>query len=187
MSNKDTLLYNFLRFWRTYKVKKFITEDVNVCDIGCGFEGVFLEEISYKIKKGIGLDLEVNENLNNKKIKLLKVNIDSGIPLEDVSADVVTCMALIEHIDNHNYFIEEVKRILKKGGLFILTTPDPKAKNIWEFLVKIGLINQANGTNEHKNYFTLRQLERIFKRKGFIVFKSEKFQFGFNNLFIAIK
>jgi len=46
---------------------------------------------------------------------------ESQLPLIDSDADIVYCISVLEHIHNFENTIEEVYRILKPGGLFILT------------------------------------------------------------------
>lgn len=46
------------------------------------------------------------------------------IPLEDESVDVVVSFETIEHIVEYNHFLKEIKRVLKKGGLLLMSTPN---------------------------------------------------------------
>lgn len=46
---------------------------------------------------------------------------ENHLPLMDGDTDVVYCVSVLEHIHNFENTIEEVYRILKPGGLFILT------------------------------------------------------------------
>ncbi len=46
------------------------------------------------------------------------------LPLESESVDCVVSFQVIEHIKRDDKFIDEVYRVLKKGGLFILSTPN---------------------------------------------------------------
>lgn len=46
------------------------------------------------------------------------------IPLEDGSVDVVVSFETIEHIGEHDRFLDEVRRVLRPGGLFVCSTPD---------------------------------------------------------------
>lgn len=46
------------------------------------------------------------------------------IPLPDASADIVVSFETIEHLADQDRFMREVKRILRLGGLFIVSTPD---------------------------------------------------------------
>ena len=42
----------------------------------------------------------------------------------ETRADAVTCFETIEHVDNPRQVVEEVVRILKPGGLFLVSTPN---------------------------------------------------------------
>ena len=46
------------------------------------------------------------------------------LPFDDEMFDFVTIFAVIEHIYNINGFMTEVKRVLKKNGVLIITTPN---------------------------------------------------------------
>jgi SAM-dependent methyltransferase len=58
------------------------------------------------------------------------VPVDYGIdllkrlPYEDASFDVVLLVEVIEHLENHRVALGELARILKPGGVLILTTPN---------------------------------------------------------------
>ena len=47
---------------------------------------------------------------------------------------MVVTFQVIEHIKNDHLFIQEIKRVLKQDGLFIMTTPNRKmslTRNPW--------------------------------------------------------
>ena len=49
-----------------------------------------------------------------------------NIPLMDGSVDLFFTGECIEHVENTDAFLDEIYRILKPGGTFILTTPNPQ-------------------------------------------------------------
>ncbi len=49
------------------------------------------------------------------------------LPLEDESVDLFFAGEAIEHVEHVNGFIDEVHRVLRKGGQFVLTTPNSDA------------------------------------------------------------
>jgi SAM-dependent methyltransferase len=52
-------------------------------------------------------------------------NLDEGkLPYESESFDLVTCTEAFEHIENHRPIIREMFRILKPGGLVVISTPN---------------------------------------------------------------
>jgi len=109
--NKD--YYDFMR----KKVDSYINEDDNLLDLACG-EGYYTA--FFKAKNKIGIDL----SKQGLKIASKKDNTTTYIlssifraPIKDESMDkVITIFAPIAK--------QEIVRVLKKDGLFILVKPD---------------------------------------------------------------
>lgn len=71
----------------------------------------------------------------------------TAIPLGDNSVDVVVSFETLEHIEDYEKFIKEIKRVLKKDGLLILSTPNDK-----EF---------PEGAHYHIHEFERKELEKL--------------------------
>jgi SAM-dependent methyltransferase len=52
------------------------------------------------------------------------VDLLQRLPYDDASFDVVLLVEVIEHLENHRVALCELARILKSGGVLILTTPN---------------------------------------------------------------
>lgn len=52
-----------------------------------------------------------------------------NIPCNDASVDVVVSFETIEHIDAHSLFFAEIQRVLRPGGILIMSTPDKRIYN----------------------------------------------------------
>jgi SAM-dependent methyltransferase len=61
--------------------------------------------------------------LPGMKVDVVDLNTDA-LPYPDAAFDLVTCTEVIEHIEHYRHTIREVFRILRPGGLFVLTTPN---------------------------------------------------------------
>ncbi len=65
-------------------------------------------------RKGLGEGITVDVvNLNENRL-----------PYPDASFDLVTCTEVIEHLEQYRGLLREAFRILKPGGVFVLTTPN---------------------------------------------------------------
>jgi len=184
-------LDNCLRYFRWKKainlVKKFPQKSV-ICDIGSGSKGDFLRKTSSFVNKGFGFDKNA-EIYYDAKIELKKLDLEKDIiPLEEETVDIVTMLAVVEHLEKPGHILKEIFRILKPDGFLILTTPSLRAKPILNFLATIKLIHQKD-ILEHKKYYSLKELESLLLRSGFqkedMSFKY--FELGFNILVIAKK
>jgi SAM-dependent methyltransferase len=52
------------------------------------------------------------------------IDLRKPLPYADASFDIVLLVEVIEHLENHRIAIGELARILKPGGVLILTTPN---------------------------------------------------------------
>ncbi|MDO8601092.1 MAG: class I SAM-dependent methyltransferase [bacterium] len=184
----DSFLDKIFEKMRSGKIIRYIPADSVVCDIGCGREGDFLKTISNSIKKGIGFD-EKAEDFKTLKYEIKKFRILENLPLEDGSCDIVTMLAVLEHLSNPQTVLNESFRVLKKGGKLILTTPTPLAKPILEFLAfKLKMIDRKE-IEDHKNYFWAKDIKKMLLKSGFEEnnIKDYFFELFLNNLVIAKK
>jgi|GEM_PF-567262 len=113
-------------------------DDVVVADIGCG-RGAFMDNIdndavsrhfakirNYKgrVNKVIGLDVDP-EGRNNPTInEFVQIYEDGKLNIPDDSVDIAICMFVVEHLEKPSLFFQEVARILKKGGVICIVTPN---------------------------------------------------------------
>jgi len=77
----------------------------------------------------IGVDIDAvtvalaNRKYKRNNLKFLTGEIDK-IPCATQSFDVVVSFETIEHHDQHEGMMQEIKRVLKPGGLLIISSPD---------------------------------------------------------------
>lgn len=187
--DKEVLLENFIRSLRINKVKKLIPPKSKVLDIGCGYEGYFLQKIESHLSLGMGLDIDIKSNIKSKKIKLKKFKLLKTIPEKDSSFDVVVALAILEHLEYPQNILEEIKRVLKPEGICILTTPHKRIKPLLEFLsFKLGIISKDE-IKDHKQYFDKPELLNILINAGFGEkgIELSSFIFGMNLLAVTQK
>lgn len=88
-----------------------VAEVRSIADIGCG-----------------GRELEIGAT--ERQIKYRGFDIDDGnldtdcLPAADSNFDLVVAFALLEHLQNPDNFLREVFRVLRPGGILMLSTPN---------------------------------------------------------------
>lgn len=122
---------------------------LRVLDIGTGF-GSTAEFLSKHLARGSKLwTVDPSEEmLNNVIRKLAEEGVERRIPVEFVQAeaanlnfdndffDVVVSVMVLHHIEDLNAVIEELMRVLKKGGKLLLVDYLPIAGKELEFHIK---------------------------------------------------
>jgi SAM-dependent methyltransferase len=87
-------------------------------DVGCGqkpYEKIF-HSTEY-----IGLEVDTPEARKSKKADYFYDG--SNFPFSDLDFDSVVSSQVFEHVFNPNLFLSEVNRVLKPGGILLLTVP----------------------------------------------------------------
>ena len=111
------LFTNFFHLDNSYYKKK------KILDIGCGPRGS-LEWADMALER-VGLDPLAKHylKLGANKHKMIYVNAPAEkIPFEENYFDVVSSFNSLDHIDDLELTLKEIKRVLKPGGLFLLIT-----------------------------------------------------------------
>ena len=93
----------------------------NVLDIGTG-AGYIASHIAEYARKVVSIDVVDERRVTGGyEFKLVK---DETLPFKDESFDIVISNHVIEHVEDQQKHINETFRILKKGGMVYLATPN---------------------------------------------------------------
>ena len=126
-SREEYLIY--LRHLFAYELSKdIIAKNSFVLEVGCG-EGYGTNLLSQHVGKIIGLDIDKNTITHASKKScsencVFEMYDGVRIPYNDHTFDAVVSFQVIEHLQNDINYVSEVYRALKRGGIFILTTPN---------------------------------------------------------------
>jgi 2-polyprenyl-3-methyl-5-hydroxy-6-metoxy-1,4-benzoquinol methylase len=100
-----------------------------VLDIASG-EGYGTAILAKSAGSVIGVDIDP-EAVNHAQVQYASllnlkflVGSCSAIPLADASIDVVTSFETIEHHDQHEEMMQEIKRVLKPDGVLLISSPN---------------------------------------------------------------
>jgi ubiquinone/menaquinone biosynthesis C-methylase UbiE len=183
------LLDHIIAHWRLTRVKKYIKKKDVVLDFGCGMQSLLLNKIRFIIKKGVGIDSHVENYESETNISYIKHEFVNQLPLESNFFDVITILAVYEHIalNKTGKLLNEFYRVLKPGGIVIMTVPSPISKPILEFLAfNLKVISRIQ-IEDHKKYYTKNCLFNDLQASKLEVYQHHYFQFGCNNFIIAKK
>lgn len=176
-----------LRTYRTNIIIPYVTPNMKVCDIGCGSNPTLLKYIStITTAKQVGIDRLVQNNTINN-IELRAGDLDkTPLPISNGEFNLITMLAVLEHLNNYTEVINECYRGLKAGGKLILTTPSPRSKPILEFLANLRIISFV-GIYDHKRYFKKTEIFALLQHHQFIDIKVWDVACGLNTVAVATK
>ena len=162
---KKKPLSNYPEKFTKYNINRFKLKNKKLLEIGCG-RGDFINEFSKQEVDCYATDiLEESKQFLNDKIQFSLNDISKDkLPFEDGFFDAIYSKSLIEHINNHQLFFNECKRVLKSSGKIIIYTPDWETQHL-HFYDDI----------THVKPFTRISLEDSFKIYGFQNYNVEKF------------
>jgi SAM-dependent methyltransferase len=100
-----------------------------VLDMASG-EGYGSKMLSETASLVVGIDIDDNAvrhargRYTSSNLQFLTGSITAAPIENDHSFDVIVCFEAIEHIENQDQLLKEVKRLLKADGIFIVSTPN---------------------------------------------------------------
>ena len=175
-----------LRKMRIRRVLPYIREhrDCQLLDIGCGWDASFLKSVEPYIKSGVGVDFKA-PILTAGKIRTERLTLQDHLPFTDASFDLVTMLAVLEHLENPKAILQEIYRVLRPGGNLVLTVPSRAAQPVLEFLAfDLGVVSRAE-IADHKVYYNRATLTLLLEEVGLEVTTHRYFQLWMNNFCVA--
>lgn len=140
-------------------VVEYSNQRENLLDVGCG-TGYFMSKISSVVKNVEGVDPHTYQT---QKFGNIFKGEAENLPFDEESFDVVTCLDVLEHVQNPQLVIKSIYKVLKPGGLAVITVP----ANQWMY----GPHDRENG---HVKRYSLKELREIIPT-NFDVIKASYF------------
>jgi len=141
-----------------YALARKFTLEKKVLDLACG-EGYGVNILAQNAKFVTGIDYDektinhAKKTYKQKNIEFLKGSM-TNVPIKNSKKfDVIVCFEAIEHVDEQEKVLQEVKRLLKDDGIFVASTPN-----------KIVYSNEQIEPNPfHKKELTIDEFQNLLK------------------------
>jgi SAM-dependent methyltransferase len=143
--------------------------DLEVLELGCGYQATQLIALEPKLKRGIGVDFQIAPELQTlQKFTFHEGTIEETLPsLESEGVDVVMLISVLEHLTDPQLVIQSAWRLLRRSGLLFINVPTWSGKRFLELSAfQFGLSPKVE-IDDHKMYYEKRDLWPMLVRAGF--------------------
>jgi SAM-dependent methyltransferase len=155
-----------------------------ILDIGSGSYPLFLSTIEFSQKYALDRLFGEIHGQDPKSRDIFTINHDlettAILPFHDAYFDVVAMLAVIEHLTPGRLaaVFREVHRILKEGGLLIITTPVPWVDRLLWVMARLRLVSSEE-IMEHKGLYDAKKIVSVLREGNF---EEDRIQVGYFEL-----
>lgn len=146
-----------------FALNAYVEEGAHVLDVGFGL-GYGLNILAIKAKRVCGVDVDpkvlayCQDTVRGRNPRLQRLELYDGrqLPFMDAEFDVLTCVDVLEHVEDYDAFLEEMLRVSRRG--VFISTPNRRPE-------------YTNSNGMPKNHWHLREwsfeeLDAILNRHG---------------------
>ncbi len=111
-----------------YAFAREVLRGRDVLDLACG-EGYGAALLAQTARSVIGVDID-EQAVRAAREKYRRENLEfrtgsaTAVPLEAGAVDAVTSFETLEHLREHEEMLREFKRVLRPGGMLVISTPE---------------------------------------------------------------
>jgi SAM-dependent methyltransferase len=150
-------------------------EHAKVLDVGAG-RGALSQRIC-----GLGYDVTAcdlaPESFAVEGVSCLRVDAGGELPFPDAHFDAVLAVEVVEHLEAHARFFQQITRVLRPGGAFVFTTPNILSlKSRLKFFLtgyfySFGPLEPGvkDPTSQHLSPFTLDRYRFVLAEAGLLL------------------
>lgn len=153
-----------------------LSKDLLILEVGCGY-GWGANQLSrngFVVATDVdtkSIEIAKRRYRKNKRLKF-KLADSLNLPFKSSTFDAVIAIEIIEHLENVNKFLKETRRVLKKGGILSIATPNREHFGV-KLRRKLGLPLFQNPY--HKKEYLKGELKELLIEKEFRVVKEKDY------------
>lgn len=153
--------------------RAFLVSEVDrgqrVLDLGCG-DGTLTATLAGAGADVVGVDVAEaalrRARAAHPALDFRLAPIDGPLPFADADFDVVWASEVIEHVADTARWLSEARRVLRRDGRLLLTTPyHGRVKNVLIALARFEA--HADPLGDHLRFYTRRSLSELLGELGF--------------------
>lgn len=157
------------RYQRLIEMVPELDISCSVLDVGCASGGLLKHLRNMGLTKLCGIDSAASYLNQPKKLGYeVKQGMAESIPYGDSEFDVVFLDQVLEHCVNPSSIFQEVKRVLKLGGVFCIGVPDASRYSDFYFFDYFWFLMK-----EHIQHFDINHLIYFARNEGFELVTSQ--------------
>ena len=150
----------------------YLAPGASVLDVGCG-NGMHSLKAARRCRHVVGVDANFDSlgvaqresrGLPSRNAAFFAADLERGVPVRDGRFDTVICLDLLEHVNERDRLLTDIKRSLKPGGRMLLSVPN-RGTSWKRRLDRAGLFSYSDP--DHKIEYTLEELTDELARNGF--------------------
>jgi len=171
---------------RINKVLKLIGKNKHVLDLGC-WDGSIMERIQAHGNQVTGIEISKSAIEKAKKKGLEIFDLSLGMDWAkkvNKKFDVVFAGEIIEHIFDTDRFLQNIRKVLKKNGSLIITTPNVASlgRRLLLLIGKNPILETTARKHAagHIRYFTFETLTKLLIENNFRIETTESIVVNFN-------
>jgi 2-polyprenyl-3-methyl-5-hydroxy-6-metoxy-1,4-benzoquinol methylase len=144
-------------------------EGATLLDLGCGQGEMarFWRDAGWRVQC-----VDVSENniakMNQLGFEAHRLDLNEPLPFKDNAYDAVTLIDVIEHVIMAEQLVKETYRILKKGGLMLLSTPN---QAFYKRRLRALQGKPPDEEGYHFRFFIRRKLHALIESHGYKIEK----------------
>ena len=117
------------------------------------------------------LEMQEQKEAADAQIDIAKLELEKAKAESDIQLDVVICSEVLEHLEDYNKAIQEIHRVLKPGGYFLVSVPSFLPEKICWMLSK----EYQNMPGGHVRIFKKSNILKVMQDHKFSLIQSEKY------------
>jgi 2-polyprenyl-3-methyl-5-hydroxy-6-metoxy-1,4-benzoquinol methylase len=143
-----------------------------VLDVGCG-EGWFTAELTRAGAHAVGIEV-AEEPLRRARRRDSQLAFElvasaAAWPFSDAEFDAVWAGEVIEHVPDTAGWLSEVRRVLRPGGVLLLSTPDHGPLSVLASALRPRRLDAwLDPRSDHVRFYTRRTLAALLDDFGFV-------------------